>query len=102
MTYLVIQRQQIKQLPQYNTKKHKNFQLSYLDFITFYKLFNFCLAEQHELLMLNHLGEMLLGKELGGLHQVKAIVSFGKVTNTQTVGGIELTLQKIATCSFHP
>ena len=77
-------------------------QFSYLDFITFYKLFDFCLAEQHELLMLDHLGEMLLGKELSRLHQVKAIVSFSKVPNTQTVGGIKLTLQKITTRSFYP
>lgn len=75
---------------------------SHLNFITFDQLLHFCLAEQHELLVLDHLGEMLLGKELGGLHQVKAIVSFGEVANTQTVGGIELTLQKITTCSFHP
>lgn len=52
--------------------------------------------------MLNHLGEVLLGEELCSLHQVEAVVSFSEVTNTQTVGRIQLTLQKITTCSLHP
>lgn len=52
--------------------------------------------------MLNHLGEMFLGEELSSLHQVQAVVSFSKVADTQTVGGIELTLQKITARSFHP
>lgn len=79
-----------------------HFTLSHLNLITLYQLLHFCLAEEHELLVLNHLGEMLLGKELSGLHQVQAVVSFGKVADTQTVGGIELTLQEITARSFHP
>lgn len=62
--------------------------LSDLDFITFDQLLDFRLAEQHELLVLDHLREMLLGEELSRLHQVKAIVCFGKVTDSQAVGGI--------------
>ena len=102
-----IQGQQIKQPPRdtWDTKCGKADQrinFSYLNFVTFYELFHFGLAEQHELLVLHHLREMLLGEKLGGLHQLKAIVGFGEVTNPQTVGRIKLTLQKITTCSFHP
>lgn len=76
--------------------------IAHLNLVTFYELLDFSLAKQHELLMLNHLREMLLREELSGLHQVEAVVGFGKVANTQTVGGIQLTLQEITTCSFHP
>lgn len=79
-----------------------HFPVSHLNLITLYQLLHFCLAEEHELLVLNHLREMLLGKELSSLHQVQAVVSFGKVADTQTVGGIELTLQEITARSFHP
>lgn len=76
--------------------------IAHLNLIAFYELFDFSLAEQHELLVLNHLREMLLREELSGLHQVKAVMGFRKVANTQTVGGVQLTLQEITTCSFHP
>lgn len=76
--------------------------MSHLNFITLDQLLNFCLAEQHKLLVLNNLGEMLLGEELSSLHQVQAVVSFGKVPDAQTVRGIKLTLQKITARSFHP
>lgn len=75
---------------------------SHLNLVTFYELLHFRLSEQHELLVLHHLGEMLLWEELGRLHQVEAVVSFCKVPNPQAVGGIELTLQKITTCPLHP
>lgn len=52
--------------------------------------------------MLNHLREMLLGEELGRLHQVEAVVSFGKVADPEAVGWIQLTLQEVTTRSFHP
>lgn len=76
--------------------------IAHLNLVTLYKLLDFGLAEQHELLVLNHLREMLLREELSGLHQIEAVVGFGKVPNTQTVGRIQLTLQEITTCSFHP
>lgn len=72
----------------------------YLDFVTFYELFDFRLTQQHELLVLNHFGEMLLGEELSRLHQVQAVVGFGEVPNSQTVGGIELALQKVTAGPF--
>lgn len=79
-----------------------HFSVPHLNLITFYQLLHFCLAEEHKLLVLNHLREMFLGEQLGSLHQVQAIVSFGKVSDTQTVGRIKLTLQEITARSFHP
>lgn len=76
--------------------------MAHLNLVTFYELLHLGLAEQHELLVLNHLGEVLLGEQLGGLHQVQAVVGFGKVANAQTVGGVQLTLQEITARSFHP
>lgn len=75
---------------------------AHLNLVTFYELLDFSLAEQHELLVLNHLGEVLLREELGRLHQVEAVVGFGKVPDTQAVGGIQLTLQEVAARSLHP
>lgn len=76
--------------------------MSYLDFVALDELLDLRLAQQHELLVLDHLREVFLGEQLGGLHQVQAVVSFGKVPDAEAVGGVELTLQEVAARSFHP
>lgn len=59
-------------------------------------------GQQHELLCLGHLHEVLQDVLVGGLEQVAAGVRVGEAADAQAVGGVQLAQEELAAGVPHP